>query len=317
MYNLSMENSQEHLKIKKNQWKNFYFIEYKFYFDKMMMSTFFLLIIIFPLLVSIIVKYTTSGNIYFDLFPIIQFGLPAICFVIFIFRYRVKFFSRSIFLFFLVVPLIRMLFYSLNIVFNVLDLGDKTLNEILAFFLNIFFAIIQLACCFWFAIKTKIFKQWFIKAFCQNNFLRTIIIIGIATMIFFVLQLLLSFIPGLIGSNGSSGNQSSLEQMTSSVFGTINLFIASVIVAPIFEEIFYRYYIIWFSNNSLIGYFLSVVYFASLHVMTYGDFENIFPYFALGIVNGFIFYYFNNLAPAILVHFFANLFSFITILLIK
>jgi hypothetical protein len=62
----------------------------------------------------------------------------------------------------------------------------------------------------------------------------------------------------------------------------ILLFIYTVLVAPLYEELLYRHLYYLGSGKRIIGFFFSAFVFAMMHVQS-GDLEHIFPY----LIGGF------------------------------
>lgn len=307
--------------------KTFYCVDHEEKFSKLQMWIFILLAILIPIIVSFVlsifvyyVPVALIQNNYRDIVnyvKIFSIGLSSLPFIIGNFK---KFFLKRQYIYFLQYPIINIFIIIVStilvFIYSFFSKENKYYSDVLSIIITIYQIIIILL----FAIKNKIFINWFKKAFNRKEtILTTIVLVSIGFGIFWLLQFSFSFIPKLIDKNAgnNSANQGSLNQMKNTILGTISLFFSAVIVAPILEEILYRYFISYFCNGSIYGYLFSTLLFASLHVMSRGDYVQIFPYFALGIVNGFIYYRYKNLTPCILIHFIGNLSSFIFILINK
>lgn len=304
--------------------KTFYCVNHDEEFSRLQMWLFISFAILVPVIVSFIlsifVRYVPLINIndyknivnYIKIFSI---GLSSLVFMIGNIR---NFFYKRQYIYFMQYPMINIfLIIATPIVFLMCSLfynDNKYIDDILSIVVNFYQLIVILL----FIIKNKVFINWFKKAFNRKeNIIMTIAIVSVGFATFYLLQFLLGFLPKLIDKNtgNSSANQESLNGMKNSVLGTVSLFFSAVIIAPILEEILYRFFISYFCNGTIYGYIFSTILFASLHVMNDGDYVQIFPYFSLGIVNGFIYYKFKNLTPCIAIHFIGNLFSFIFILI--
>ncbi|MGL4624431.1 MAG: lysostaphin resistance A-like protein [Culicoidibacterales bacterium] len=128
----------------------------------------------------------------------------------------------------------------------------------------------------------------------------------------YLLMLAFSFIASLammlLGLTDSSANQQSVESLISLVpFLTT---ITVVILAPFVEEIVFRYLLIKGLKKYLPLWgagVISVLVFATIHVLQAGDFINIIPYLALGAGLTIAYLRTNNIMVSIALHFIQNL----------
>lgn len=89
--------------------------------------------------------------------------------------------------------------------------------------------------------------------------------------------------------NGASDNQQQLEQMATTPLGIFALVLGSIFLAPINEEISYRYGTFSIVRNKWIAYTASLVYFPSMHILDSGDWNNIFGYLGMSIATPLLF----------------------------
>ncbi|EMD56275.1 CPBP family intramembrane glutamic endopeptidase, partial [Treponema denticola] len=92
------------------------------------------------------------------------------------------------------------------------------------------------------------------------------------------------------------------------------MFIATVIISPIFEEILYRglmYNKLKEISNAFIGVLISSILFALLHIPKYGFGINMFFLFLAGILLTYCYEKTNNIYVPILVHSINNFFIFL------
>lgn len=163
---------------------------------------------------------------------------------------------------------------------------------------------------FFYGYKHENFNIMFQKSIKQIWITVAVVVIG--CLAYFLLNFVFSSIQTAInGSNSLSNNQSGLEMYVSDDLGIIALFLSSVIFAPIIEEFSYRMIFSEITDNKWYSVVLTVIFFAFLHVQQTADFSHIFVYFALGIVNGLIYWKLKNVTPCILVHLITNLVGFI------
>lgn len=136
---------------------------------------------------------------------------------------------------------------------------------------------------------------------------KNIIITIIYTYIFInILSLLIYFL------NPELSNQRTLEY----IFINGNKFFVSIsviILAPILEEIVFRYSLYNTFKNKSISFFVSTLLFAFLHSGL--NTANLFIYFLLGAIFASIYYYTKSLKLSIIAHIFNNLLSMLGLFL--
>lgn len=90
-------------------------------------------------------------------------------------------------------------------------------------------------------------------------------------------------------AGGNSGNQEQLEKMARTPFGAFALIFGSIFLAPINEEISYRYGTFSIVRHKWLAYSASLIYFPAMHIMGIGDWNNIFGYLGMGIMAPLLF----------------------------
>lgn len=308
-----VENKFIHFKNK--SWSRFG-IEQKNIFNHIDSLVFILLAFVIPFICSIIARYVLEhfikvnwNKVYWDFQTWLNFFCYTFLLLYYSLKIKLNFYKTHGYLFFIGILFLKFTYMFLSLIFSFLNNSNVVLG--------IIDSVLKIGLCIMFIIVNKPSKDWFKKIFNSKNWWISLIIILIGFLIFFLLQFGLGAISRLLNNGGNSNNQDSIEQQVNKnqIITIINLFLSAVIVAPIFEEIIYRYYVFYFCQDKWYGLVVTILWFASLHVMNYGDFQNIFPYLALGIVSGSIYYITGNILYGISIHFIGNLIGFITIVI--
>lgn len=126
----------------------------------------------------------------------------------------------------------------------------------------------------------------------------------------------LSFYSLFSNKNNKTANQVELELMMATPIGITILIIGAIFLAPINEELSYRYGIFSIVGNKWLGFATSVIYFPSMHIMGFGDWHNILGYGALGLMAPLLFIFTRgNVAYTIGLHTSLNAISIFSLLL--
>lgn len=286
------------------------------YLNKNILLLFVLLIVIIPfvlcLSLSFVFKAINNMNTYSLLAMFIVIGCYLFYLAILFFKYRDQLKDNYLWIFFMYIPIG---YVALNIIGTIFmmffSFADATTQNTISLYSSYVLQIImEIIIVVIFEIKTKIFSKSIKKVFANKNILFFLLFTIVGVGLYFLFNYLFGFLDTLVGS-GTSNNQESITSFATTIGGMILTFISAVLLAPIFEEIIYRYYFMVFTNYSWIGLLSTILMFAFAHVYQSGDFENIIPYFSLGIVNGLIIYVSRNTTPCIAVHFITNLIAFI------
>lgn len=116
-----------------------------------------------------------------------------------------------------------------------------------------------------------------------------LIIITILNLIFNAISNAVNQTNILADNNSQSDNQNQLEQMATTPLGIFALVLGSIILAPINEEISYRYGTFSIVRNKWIAYTASLVYFPAMHILDSGDWNNIFGYLGMSLAAPLLF----------------------------
>lgn len=106
-------------------------------------------------------------------------------------------------------------------------------------------------------------------------------------------------------------NQRNINNYYQTIFGIINLFLSSLIFAPLIEEFNCRYLFAQSGNNSWKAYFFQTVFFAFLHIQNSYDWKHFLVYLPLGLIGGLIYKLYQNITITISLHLIINLIAFI------
>ncbi len=168
--------------------------------------------------------------------------------------------------------------------------------------------------------KTYLFKnQW---QYFKHHLRFSLYMIMISLYLMFSVLILTQGLFLVFDIDPISPNQAALEQLiqSGSFFNVFSLFIVAVVLAPIVEEMVYRKAIYGLIKNATKPVFAvlgSAFVFAFVHVLIdLSNFVYIVPYFALGLVLSFIYYYSGRLIfIPIFAHALMNLYTFILLIL--
>ncbi|ATQ35742.1 CAAX amino terminal membrane bound protease [Mesoplasma entomophilum] len=269
-----------------------------------------------PLIILIILKFTVNANTIDDtqniinlVFVSVQIICSAIgCFILY--KRDNELFTRTnafgIYAFIVLPFLFVIILGSL-----ILGLSGLSGNKVAAQFVSVTLQIIaEIIVGIILFIKVPFLKDRIFLTL-KKEWKRVLIIVLIMTTILFGTSYALSFIET------QTANQSALEDiyknssMTVKVFYSILLFIFSVIVAPMVEELAFRDSIFTGVGNKWFAMIVSSLAFAMVHVGM-GDVENIYIYLIPGIILSATFIYTEgNVTYTWLVHLGSNLITFI------
>lgn len=85
-------------------------------------------------------------------------------------------------------------------------------------------------------------------------------------------------------NSSSSENQKTLELMTKTPLGIFAFVLGTVFLAPINEEISYRFGTFAITRNKWLGFSASLIYFPSMHILQAGDWNDILGYLSMAVV---------------------------------
>lgn len=247
-------------------------------------------------------------NIYSISVIVFQYIFPIIAISYLFFRDR-EYFIKSklwfLYFFFVLFPLIQVIFSLFN-------------SEIAILILN---SLIYPAILFFFLVKDHEYIKKVKISFIKKNIYIFILLIIFLICIFFIINFIFSIVTYQI-TKQNSFNQSILEKQLSSSLGKATLFFSSIIVAPIIEELTFRKFLIEieisrFRSNtySKIYIFLSsVIIFALMHIIQGGDIQYILMYSSLALITSATYIKTRNENICIIIHMVTNLISYIILL---
>lgn len=155
----------------------------------------------------------------------------------------------------------------------------------------------------------------------KKRILYTILFIVAGAIAVWLLTTIVNIFYGLIGIEGTSENQESLESAVLSKYGLIML-IPIVFFAPIIEELIFRKFIFGIIEDNLkwspwTAILISTVVFSVMHLLS-GDFQYILLYLPQAFVMGIMYHFSkNNIFVPITIHFINNLLAAIGILVLR
>lgn len=113
-------------------------------------------------------------------------------------------------------------------------------------------------------------------------------IISLSNMLFSVISNVVN--NNILGEgDGNSANQNQLIAMAKTPLGIFALILGSIFLAPINEEISYRYGTFSIVRHKWLGFTASLIYFPAMHIMGRDDWNNIFGYLGMGIMAPLLF----------------------------
>lgn len=145
----------------------------------------------------------------------------------------------------------------------------------------------------------------------NTSAIRTFLIIIIGIVCAYALNYIGSMITSMITGpdGGNSMNENALRQMIASKYGLV-LVPTIAFIGPIVEELVFRKALTSILRNLKINDWIIIVIvailFGSIHVISEGDFEQIFPYVAMGLALGGVEKFAKNIYPSTAVHIFNN-----------
>ncbi len=151
-------------------------------------------------------------------------------------------------------------------------------------------------------------------AFSKFSFLPAL---GYAILFFiaiFVFEILWASFLKLVGVQPPDSASPIVEIFGTSALGLVIVFIVTVVIAPVVEEIFFRSFLYQAFRKRygvILGILISALIFALFH---FGFLTGLPVFLAIGILLGYIFERYQSVYPAIMLHSINNLFFFIILL---
>ncbi|WP_425380374.1 CPBP family intramembrane glutamic endopeptidase [Spiroplasma endosymbiont of Stenodema calcarata] len=146
-----------------------------------------------------------------------------------------------------------------------------------------------------------IFKK--IKLTFKQDYKRVLLIGIIAISIAFLINFGFGMLQTLITGDDKSDNQTNLVKGLDKWWNIVILFIYSIFVAPIIEELACRHGIFSLTGNKWIAFGSATIFFAGMHVNATGDWEHIIGYLGASLFLGILFIVVNgNVTYNIITH---------------
>ena len=167
------------------------------------------------------------------------------------------------------------------------------------------YLILIVSCCI--LLKKEIITDF--KQLEKNNAVKIFVTCLAGVGLVYAGNLVGSILTTILGGEGSSANQETLEVVLLSKYGPIMLLMI-VVIGPIVEELIFRK-----SMHEIFRYFklpswavllISSVLFGLIHVVSAKDFVQVFPYICMGLTLGWLEIKTKNIFPSIFVHIFNN-----------
>ena len=163
----------------------------------------------------------------------------------------------------------------------------------------------------------KMFKADFLSF--KQQWVKYLLIFVVSCITLLAANYLLSWLYELLKIEGSSANQEYIEDIFASNYKPI-MFIIAVIIAPFFEELIFRKFLIGYLKgktrlNTFWIYTIPAIIFAAIHIISNPADIIFFPlYFALSLIITLAYKYSDdNLYVASGVHYFNNILSFFAV----
>lgn len=131
----------------------------------------------------------------------------------------------------------------------------------------------------------------------------------ISSVILIIVSFSLEYLISILQPNFNTYNQQILDTMISKT-SPITIFIMTVILAPITEEVMFRGFIMkgLFPKHQMMGFLICPILFTLVHMPT--DFLSFLIYFIMACGLGFIYYKTERIEASIFAHFLNNLLAF-------
>lgn len=264
--------------------------------------------IILPCIVSILTFFIFTKNNWTIIFTNLVNSIIVSIGGYFIFRrvWKKIIYNGAIsFYFFYFIPNILMIITNL-----ILNLIKYKINNTILLIINLLSNII---CIF---LTTKVAPSIFIKIKLTIKYNLKILIYNIIIwiIILFIFNLFFNIIQNIFTFK-TSDNQNNLILGLNKWWNFILIFIFSIITAPIIEELACRHSVFSLCGNKWLGYFSSIIYFSSMHIIKTGDWIHLISYMGGSIILTTLFIFAKgNITFTIFLHSFWNFIIFIYIL---
>ncbi|WP_342255657.1 CPBP family intramembrane glutamic endopeptidase [Spiroplasma endosymbiont of Poecilobothrus nobilitatus] len=141
-----------------------------------------------------------------------------------------------------------------------------------------------------------------IKLTLKQDYKSLLVVCSIGIIAVFSIHLFFVYLQSLITTT-TSNNQNSLIKGLDKWWNIVLLFIYTILIAPIVEELATRHGIFSLSGNKWLGFVASTIFFAGMHVAGTGDWEHFIGYIGASLTLGMLFLIVNgNVTYTIIPH---------------
>lgn len=146
----------------------------------------------------------------------------------------------------------------------------------------------------------------------HSPYKRFLATIGIGIITAYALNIFGGIISNALSSASNSENEAAIEEMFKSSYGLLIVLLVCII-APIVEEIVYRGAMLKglekLKIHPTVALIISSLIFGFIHVLTAGDYAQVFPYIFMGLVLGYVYQKTKSIVASICVHMLINTIS--------
>ena len=146
----------------------------------------------------------------------------------------------------------------------------------------------------------------------KSQYKRFLGIIGIGLISAYGLNILGSLLSNALSTADNSANEKAIEEMFKSSYGMLIVLLVCII-APVVEEIVYRGAILKglekLKIHPTVALIISSLIFGFIHVLTAGDYAQVFPYIFMGLALGFVYQKTKSLVASTAIHVLINTIS--------
>ena len=146
----------------------------------------------------------------------------------------------------------------------------------------------------------------------KSEYKKFLSIIGIGLISAYGLNILGSILSNALSTADNSANEAAIEEMFKSSYGMLIVLLVCII-APVVEEIVYRGAILRglekLKISPAVALIISSLIFGFIHVLTAGDYAQVFPYIFMGLALGFVYQKTKSLVASITIHMLINTIS--------
>jgi len=200
--------------------------------------------------------------------------------------------QRIVILYLITLVAIPLLQVFLLVIFPGIEENEETLLTFSALSNLVWYTV--LTTLLFITAKTYLFKNQWVSF--KANLKRSILLIILGVALMFISNMLINGLFTALGRELNPENQASLELIAgANMISTVSLIIFAGLLAPIAEEIVFRkgvYGILYEKFGNVVAIIGGAFFFGLIHVLLdLSNFINILPYFGLGLILSFMYYY--------------------------